>query len=109
VEDRDSRSPVGQEAGQRGAEDQGPSAECSVPTPESRGQGSRAADPAPSPKKPKRKYRSSDKVRASSPANLNQARKAYVFTPARKAASMKNLEKANAAPPEKRNRLLSLA
>ncbi len=27
-----------------------------------------------------------------------------VFTPARLAASMKNLEKANAAPPEKRNR-----
>ncbi|MGO9269651.1 MAG: hypothetical protein ACLQOO_05255, partial [Terriglobia bacterium] len=61
-------------------------------------------DPAPSPGKPKRKYRVSDKVRASSPANLKQARKAYVFTPAREAASMKNLEKANAAPPEKRNR-----
>jgi len=63
---------------------------------------------APQPKKPKRRYRTSDKVRASSPANLNQARKAYVFTPARKAASMKNLEKANAAPPEKRNRLTPL-
>ncbi len=61
-------------------------------------------DPAPSQRKPKRKYRSSEKVRASSPANLKQARKAYVFTPAREAASMKNLEKANAAPPEKRNR-----
>ncbi|MGO9273304.1 MAG: hypothetical protein ACLQOO_24220, partial [Terriglobia bacterium] len=61
-------------------------------------------DQTPRPKKPKRKYRSSDKVRASSPANLKQARKAYVFTPAREAASMKNLQKANAAPPEKRNR-----
>ena len=65
-------------------------------------------DPAPSPpgpKKPKRKYNVSGKVRASSPANLKQARKAYVFTPAREAASLKNLHKANAAPPEKRNRL----
>jgi len=84
--DRDSTSPVGQDAV--------PSAATEPTTP----------DPAPTPRKPKRKYRSSDKVRASSPANLNQGRKAYVFTPARKAASMKNLEKANAAPPEKRNR-----
>jgi len=60
-------------------------------------------DPAPSSKK--RKYNISDKVRASSPTNLKQARKTFVFTPARRAASMKNLEKANAAPPEKRNRL----
>ena len=63
-----------------------------------------ATEPSTSPKKPKRKYRTSDKVRAASPANLKQARKAYVFTPARRAASMKALEKANAAPPEKRNR-----
>ncbi len=63
-----------------------------------------ATEPSTSPKKPKREYRSSDKVRASSPANLKEARKAYVFTPARRAASMKNLAKANAAPPEKRNR-----
>jgi len=63
-----------------------------------------AAARSASPKKPKRKYKVSDKVRASSPANLKQARKAYVFTPAREAAAMKNLAKAHAAPPEKRNR-----
>jgi len=61
------------------------------------------ADQAP--KQPKRKYNISDKVRASSPANLKQARKKFVFTEARRAAAMKNLEKANAAPPEKRHRL----
>ena len=55
--------------------------------------------------KPRRKYTRSDKVRASSPVNLKQARKNYVFTPARRAAALKALEKANAAPPEKRNRL----
>ena len=63
-----------------------------------------AADSAPRQPKPKRKYNVSDKVRASAPANLKQARKKYVFTPARRAAAMKALEKANAAPPAKRNR-----
>jgi hypothetical protein len=66
--------------------------------------GEAATDSAPRQAKPKRKYTVSDKVRVASPANLKQARKKYVFTEARRAASMKALEKANAAPPEKRNR-----
>jgi len=108
--DRDSTSPVGQDAEQR--ETEVPSPERSVFTPEPEDQdavssaatGPTGPDPSPSPRKPKRKYRTSDKVRASSPANLTQARKAFVFTPARRAAAMKALEKANAAPAEKRNR-----
>jgi hypothetical protein len=70
--------------------------------------GEAATDSAPRQAKPKRKYTVSDKVRAASPANLKQARKKYVFTEARRAASMKALEKANAAPPEKRNRFTML-
>jgi hypothetical protein len=68
-----------------------------------------ATDSAPRQAKPKRKYTVSERSKASSRANLGQARKApFVFTPAREAASMKALEKANAAPPEKRNRFTML-
>jgi len=104
----DSPSPANQEptlgaadqanAGARPDRSEEPGAKETAPSPTT------GPGPAPSPKKPKRKYNVSDKVRASSPANLKQARKSYVFTPAREAASMKNLEKANAVPPEKRNR-----
>jgi hypothetical protein len=68
-----------------------------------------ATGSAPRQPKPKRKYTVSERSKASSRANLGQARKApYIFTPAREAASMKALEKANAAPPEKRNRFTML-
>jgi hypothetical protein len=71
--------------------------------------GEAATDRAPRQARPKRKYTVSERSKASSRANLGQARKApYVFTPAREAASMKALEKANAAPPEKRNRFTML-
>jgi hypothetical protein len=94
----DPPSPRDQEAAPSAADGQGAS-------PESR---EAATGSPPRQARPKRKYTVTDKVRAASPANLKQARKAYVFTPARRAAAMKALEKANTAPPEKRNRLTKL-